>query len=157
MNDEYIRQKHRHPVGTWIIFKDKTYLRHVKVHSDISIRYTLGKRSLPHGKILAKGRLEKIIEYLTSKHGMYFDDISYSIIRKKENKSYDVIISRTNGGRISTMLKVGKILLVLYLKCHVLGIWWFLRAVCNFWILLFLELKLKKMWLNLEKILFSKY
>ena len=59
MNDEYIRQKHRHPVGTWIIFKDKTDLCHVKVHSDISIRYTLGKRSLPHGKILAKGRLEK--------------------------------------------------------------------------------------------------
>ena len=51
-NENISRDIGGRPVGTTIVSKHKNYLHRVKFRNDISINYTVEKRSLPYGKRL---------------------------------------------------------------------------------------------------------
>ena len=61
MNDNFSRDRGGRPVVTTTVSKYENELRRVKVHNDISIKYTVEKRSLPYSKRSLRGRLKEII------------------------------------------------------------------------------------------------
>ena len=61
---------------------------------------------MPYGKKLPKGRLNEIIEGVTSKYGLDSSDVCSITIRKRETRSNNVIVHRMHGGHISPMIKV---------------------------------------------------
>ena len=65
-NDNISRDKGGHSVGTTIVSKHENKLRRVKVHNDINMKHIVENRSLSYGKRLPKGRLNEIIEGVTS-------------------------------------------------------------------------------------------
>ena len=105
-SDDDSRQKGGRSVGSSIASKYETELRRVKVHNNISIKYALKNSSLPCVKRLPSGRLEEIIGDVTSKHGLDSSDICHSIIRRRETRSNNVIVTRMQCGHISSMVKV---------------------------------------------------
>lgn len=77
------------------------------------MKYFLEKRSLPYGKRLPRGRLEEIIDDVTSKHGLDSSDIYHSTIRSRISWSNNVIVTWMQGGHILLMAKVEDKLVVL--------------------------------------------
>ena len=59
-----------------------------------------------HTLRLLRGHLEESVDDVTSKHGLYSSDISHSTIRRKTTRSNNVIVTRMQGGHISSMAKV---------------------------------------------------
>ena len=78
------RQKGGRPVEISIVPKHKTELRRVKARNNVSMKFTLGKRSLPCGKILPRGRLKEIIDDITSKCGVDSSDVNHNTISIRE-------------------------------------------------------------------------
>ena len=106
MDDNFSRNRGGRPVGTTIVFKHEFELRRVKVQNNISVKYVFGKRSLPYGKRLPRGRLNEIIESVTSKYGLDSSDVCPITIRQRATRSDDAIVNRMHDGHISPMAKV---------------------------------------------------
>ena len=104
--DKFSRDRCDRPVGTTIVSKHENELRRVKVHNDISMKYSVEKRSLSYSKRLPKGRLNEITEEFTSKYGLETSDVSPNTIRRREIRYNNVIVHRMHGGHISPMIKV---------------------------------------------------
>ena len=69
------RQKGGYPVGSSITSKYEIKLSRVKVHNNISVKYALEKRYILCSKRLPRGRLEEMIDDVTSKQGLNFSNI----------------------------------------------------------------------------------
>ena len=145
MDDNFSRNRGGRPVGTTIVFKHEFELRRVKVQNNISVKYAFGKRSLPYGKRLPRGRLNEIIESVTSKYGLDSSDVCPITIRQRETRSDDVIVNQMHGGHVSPMViaedkYVGLIIIMARIR-HPLTLSTFFKLAKYF----FLGLKLKKM------------
>ena len=82
MNDNFSRDRDDRPVGTTIVPKHENELCRVKNHNDISMKYTVEKRSLSYGKRLTKVHLYDIIDGVIFKYGLDSSDVCSITIRK---------------------------------------------------------------------------
>ena len=105
-NSGFSRDRGGRPVGTTIVYKRENELRRDKLYNDITMKYTVEKRSLPYSKTLPRGRLNEIIEEFTSKYGLDISDVCSTTIRRRETRCNDVIVTRMYGGHILSMAKV---------------------------------------------------
>ena len=91
-NNKFSIDRIGRPIGTTIVSKYENELRRVKFHNYISIKYVVEKRLLPYGKKSPSGRLNEIIEGVTSKYGLDSSDVYSITIRKRETQSDNVIV-----------------------------------------------------------------
>ena len=104
--DKFSRDRCDRPVGTTIVSKHENELRRVKVHNDISMKYSVENKSLSYGKRLPKCCLNEIIKGVTSKYGLYSSGVCFVTIKKRTTRSNNVIVHRIHGGHISPKTKV---------------------------------------------------
>ena len=100
-NDNFSRDRDGRLVGTTIVSKHENKLRRVKVHNDISMKYTVERRSLPYGKRLPRDRLNEVTESITSKYDLYSSDICSITIRKRVTRSDNIIVHPMYGGHVA--------------------------------------------------------
>ena len=58
-NGNFSRDRGENLFWTTIVFKYENNLRCIKVHNDISVKYTVEKKPLSYGKRLPRGSLKK--------------------------------------------------------------------------------------------------
>ena len=90
-NDDFSKDRGGRPVGSTVVFKHENELRRVKVHNDISIKYTVEKRSLPRGTRLPRGCLNEITEGVTFECGLDSSGVCIVTIRKRKEKIDPII------------------------------------------------------------------
>ena len=89
-NANFSRDRGGRPVGTTIVCKHENELRRVKVYNDITMKFAVEKRALPYGKRLPRGRLNGIIEDVTSKYGLDSSSVCSNTIRRRETRYNNV-------------------------------------------------------------------